>query len=311
MANLLSKIKIDRSIEVVTTETAGMKETAFGSINAGRRVCDVLEYHYARVNFRVINSIQEMSEIVTSKPDLVVPCVKYIYDRDTSEKIWLSEYFAANRIPFTGSTRDVLVYDSDKGKAKRLVQDNGLLTAKFFFANPGAKASELPLPFPLFVKPMDAANGHGIDDNSFVTSFAAYEAKVKEIYSIYGVPALVEEYLSGREFTVAILEQLPGEKRLISPVEIVAPENSHGNRILGHREKLQNNEELKRVLEPELSAVSQLADKVFSALGVRDFGRIDIKMDAKGNPHFLEAKNKGEGPCLLVGTSCVLRAAAR
>jgi D-alanine-D-alanine ligase len=71
-------------------------------------------------------------------------------------------------------------------------------------------------------------------------------------------------------------------------VEIVVPRNAKGNRVLGYREKSGNREKLSKVKDPDLTAVSALANKVFSVLGVRDFGRIDVKMDAAGVPHFIE-----------------------
>lgn len=83
-----------------------------------------------------------------------------------------------------------------------------MATAKFFLAQPGLFKTErhLRLPLPLFVKPLDAANGNGIDENSLVHDFASYEAKVVEIFTTYGNRALVEEVLPGREFTVAVLD---------------------------------------------------------------------------------------------------------
>ena len=166
-----------------------------------------------------------------------------------------------------------------------------MATAKFFLAPPGLFINErnLPLPLPLFVKPLDAANGNGIDENSLVHDFASYEAKVEEIFTTYGNPALVEEFLPGREFTVAVVDDAAHNRRLTLPVEIVPPENAKGDRVLGYREKSSNREKLLKVKDPALTAVSALARKVFSVLGVRGFGRIDVKMDAHGIAHFIEA----------------------
>lgn len=83
------------------------------------------------------------------------------------------------------------------------------------------------------------------------------------------------------------------------------PTNTKGDRVLGRQQKSDNREKLQKVNEPELTAVSVLAGKVFSALGVQDFGRIDIKMDAMGTPHFIEANLV---PGLTPGTSYFPRA---
>jgi D-alanine-D-alanine ligase len=283
-------VKIDRHIEVVTTETTAMKETGFGSVETCQRVCDVLKSRYAQVHFNEVQSEGDLERIVDREPDLVVLCVKYVVDEEQHAKIWLSDYFSQHGIAYTGSNRATLEFDSDKSKAKNAVLEKGVATAKFFFAHPGVFANErnLPFPLPLFVKPLDAANGNGVDENSLVHDFASYEAKVEEIFTTYDKPALVEDVLPGREFTVAVLDDASHNCRLTLPVEIVAPRNAKGDRVLGCREKSGNREKLSKVKDPELTAVSVLARKVFSVLGVRDFGRIDVKMDAEGVPHFME-----------------------
>lgn len=207
------------------------------------------------------------------------------------KKVWLSQFFDKHCVPYSGSSRAVLEYDSDKRKAKNTVRKRGIPTANFFMAVPGAyeNANQLPLRLPLFVKPMDAANGNGIDKNSLVHDFESYISKIDEIFAAYGAPVLVEEYLSGREFTVAVLDDVPHSRRLIAPVEIVVPLNGRGDRILGCLEKSLNNEKLEIVNEPEKTLICELVDKVFSALHARDFGRIDIKMDSNNIPHFMEA----------------------
>ena len=300
-------VRLDRHIEVVTTETTGMKETGFGSVETCRRVCDVLKSRYTQVHFNKVENERDLKRIVARKPDLVVLCVKYVVDEEEGAKIWLSDYFSQYGVPYTGSNRAALEFDSDKSKAKIVLLENGLATAKFFLAQPGLFIGEghLPVPLPLFVKPLDAANGNGVDENSLVHDFASYEAKVEEIFTTYGVAALVEEVLPGREFTVAVFDDHAHSRRLILPVEIVVPKNAKGDRVLGHQAKSGNSEKLSKIEDPALTAVSVLASKVFSVLGARDFGRIDVKMDAHGIPHFIETNLV---PGMTPGTSYFPRA---
>ena len=281
----------NQKIAVVTTDTTGLKETAFGSLATNRAIYDILKTHYHEVTFNVVETTQELVDISSENPDLVVCCTKYIYDQRMQKKVWLSEFFDRHCVPYTGSNRAVLEYDSDKRKAKNTVRKSGIPTANFFMAVPGAyeNADQLPLRLPLFVKPMDAANGNGIDENSLVHDFESFISKVDEVFTAYGVPVLVEEYLCGREFTVAVLDDVSHSSRLIAPVEIIVPLNGRGDRILGCLEKSLNNEKLEIVNEPEKTLICELVDKVFSALHARDFGRIDIKMDGNNNPFFMEA----------------------
>jgi D-alanine-D-alanine ligase len=300
-------VKVNRHIEVVTTETKAMKETGFGSVETCRKICDVLKSRYSQVHFNNVQSERDLALIVNREPDLVVLCVKYVVDEEQDAKVWLSDYFSQYGVPHTGSNRATLEFDSDKGRAKIALLENGVATAKFFLAHPGSFINEgdLPVPLPLFVKPLDAANGNGVDENSLVHDFASYEAKVDEIFTTYGISALVEEVLPGREFTVAVLDDSAQNCLLVLPVEIVAPKNAKGDRVLGHLAKSSNREKLSKVKDPALTAVSALARKVFSVLGMRDFGRIDVKMDAHGVPHFIETNLV---PGMTPGTSYFPRA---
>lgn len=280
--------KINQRIEIVSTDTETMKETGFGSLKTCRIITDILQKHYTDVSFREARTKDDLEDIVKRKPDLVVLCVKYI---SCPEKINLAHFFSQINISHTGSNEDTLEYDSNKGKAKTVLLENGVATANFFLTQPDAIKNEasLPLALPLFVKPLDAANGNGVDENSIVRDWASFTRKVEEIFVQYGVSSIVEEILSGREFTVAVLEDLSTNTRHAYPVEIIAQKNSKGDRILGAVEKSNNQERVIAVEQSVSDSVSDLAKKVFSILKVKDFGRIDIKMDAKGIPHFIEA----------------------
>jgi D-alanine-D-alanine ligase len=207
----------------------------------------------------------------TSAPTSVSPTVGVFHD-----------------INYTGSIKEVLQYDLNKIASKRQIAAHGIETARFFTALPDEYKilENLPIPFPLFIKPMDSANSEGIDENSFVFNFAGFQRKVKELYDIYKQPALVEEYLSGREFTVSIIKT---DAILIAPVEIIAPVKND-IRILSKEIKSKDSEILVKIDNIDVyQKVCAIAKASFEALGARDFGRIDIKMDAHERCYFIEA----------------------
>lgn len=278
------------NIEIVTTPNSGFKETGFGAINACNSVLASVRKlgHNARLN--VCSTERSLHEIAQRKPDLVILAVKYVSISDNDD-IWLSAYFANHGINFSGSSRGVLEFDSSKVLAKAHLKKCGIRTADFFTAVPGQhkSASELKIDFPLFLKPSDAANGNGIDDFSFVSNFEEFQKKVLSLYSEFGEPVLAEEYLGGKEFTVSIIETAYG-KHTVSPVEIVPAQSANGIRILGEKAKRENREEFNSVGDGELSwNVRKLAIEAYKGLGVRDFGRIDIKTNNLGQCFFMEA----------------------
>lgn len=277
-------------IEIVTTQNENLDETGFGSIKACRSVFDSIERIGHDVKLNICKSTLELMGIVKRNPDLVVLAVKYI-SLQNGKKVWLSDFFSQYGINFTGSSREVLRFDSNKVNAKLYLANKGIKTAKYFTAIPGQYQStnELPIKFPLFLKPIDAANGNGIDDFSFTTNFAEFETKVLSLYRRFSTPILVEEYLDGREFTVSIINT-PNNELIISPIEIVPPESKNGLRILGQKVKNDNSEELKSIKDDEIKKeVIKLALNAFLILGVRDFGRIDIRANKAGDCFFIEA----------------------
>ena len=205
-------------------------------------------------------------------------------------EVWFSEYFEKNHITFSGSNRETLRYDSNKVLAKECLTKLGIKTAKYFTATPGQFRfeKELPILFPLFLKPTDAANGNGVDDRSFVESFPEFCAKVLSLYKRYKQPVLVEEYLGGKEFTVAVINNSSG-KMVTSAIEIIPPESTGGLRILGATAKISDMETLKKIKSDELGSVTKIAEDSFLGLGARGFGRIDVKMDSFGACYFMEA----------------------
>ena len=278
------------NIEIITTRNESFKETGFGALKACISIFDAVKRLGHGATLNVCQTRQDLEEIVKRKPDLVILAVKYLANPDEDD-IWLSEYFANHDINFSGSSRDTLKFDSDKVLAKIHLREKGIRTANHFTAKPGQYSgdADLPIGYPLFLKPTDSANGNGIDDLSFVTNFVAFEGKVRSLNDTFDIPILAEEYLDGPEYTVAVIKTLQGEL-IVSPIEILPVQSGNGLRILGEKAKQDDSESLNRMEDSAIKdKVRKLAIDVFLALGIRDFGRIDIKTNASGECFFMEA----------------------
>ncbi len=276
-------------IEIVTALNEELKETGFGTLKACNSVLNSIKQIGHTVTLNVCKTKDDLVEIVKRKPDLIFLAVKYISFKNEDD-IWLADYFTKNKINYIGSTREVLRFDSNKILAKSYLRNQGVKTANYFMAIPGQfKCGKLPIKFPLFLKPMDAANGNGVDDLSFVSNFENFESKVLSLYKLFNLPVLVEEYLDGREFTVAIIKTL-NDGLLVSAIEIVPPTSTNGLKILGEKAKKEDTEELKKINDLGIkNKIKKLAINIFLKLGVRDFGRIDIKTNKSGHCFFMEA----------------------
>jgi D-alanine-D-alanine ligase len=283
-------VKINKHIEIVRSSTTRLS-------SMGQKSCDmllsVLGEHYQSVGVSVINDIYDLENLVAKQPDLVFLGVKMIpAPDDPASKLWLSAYLDANGINYTGSPAAAIALDFNKPIAKKVVKAAGLNTSTHFMAHPSEyhTARDLPLSFPLFVKPPNGGGGKGIGADSVVRNFTEFAQKVAAIDRDFQSDALVESYLPGREFSVAILETIDSDELIAMPIELIAEQNSQGDRILGQKIKAADTELVMAVLSQTVKdSVVELATAVFRALGARDYGRIDIRLDSQGTPYFLEA----------------------
>ena len=290
----MSNTKQDKYIEVVISPLSGLNIMTPDSCG---EICNILKNHFTKVETTVIKKKANLESLIKKRPDLVFSGVKYVgftkdsVHRESKDKIWLSEYLESKGISCTASKVAALKLEFNKVLAKEEMQRNNINTAPFFVAEPGQykKNKGLPLPFPLFIKPIYEGNGKGIDQNSIVGNFDTFEKKVKSIYEELKTSSLVEKYLSGREFTVGVFDSgLNGEK-IAMPVELMAMPDEHGNKILSIEAKTQDKEQLIFIQDAkERERIGEFAKKAFTALGARDYGRIDIRMDENGVPYFLE-----------------------
>ena len=286
--------KIQKHIQIVRSSTPSLNSLGTKS---SIMIQTLLEKHYEKVGFTIINNQSDLQILISKQPDLVFLAVKQVpsylpKDLSLGAKIWVSEFLDENNINYTGSCGSAIQLDFDKPSAKNTVRGSNLMTSSYFMASLGqyTNASDVPLDYPLFVKPNNGGGGKGVGADSVVRNFSEFTQKVESISINYGSDSLVETYLPGREFSVAILEIAGSNELLAMPVELITEKNARGDRILGQQIKKDDTEHVIFVENSNLKdAIVNLAKHAFISLGARDYGRIDIRLDEQGTPHFLEA----------------------
>lgn len=193
-------------------------------------------------------------------------------------------------IPYTGSDSKALTITLDKGLAKKVVSDAGVATPLGFVVHDAQQELNLNFDYPLIVKPMAEGSSKGISNTSVVHDQKSLQKAIEHTLTRYQQPALVEQFVDGREFTVGILEDERIE--VLPPMEIVFLQDEPCP-IYSYAYKLEWQEVLRYDTNPVIPASlrSQLesyAIKAFKALGCRDVARIDFRMDQAGNLFFLE-----------------------
>ncbi len=278
-------------IIIVTTENEGLNETGFGGITACLAIKKALRKRFSDVRISVCARVDDMEIVMKNNPDMIILAAKYLQNK-RGEKHWFSEYYEENLANFTGSKKRNLEVSSDKIWAKEVLTKQGILTAPYLTVNKNdfPLQKDIMISYPIFLKPLDAANGIGIDDHSVVYEYFGFQKQAAELFQKYGTKILAEEYLPGREFTVSIIEDRVRNSYFVSPIEIIAPTNNDDIRILGEKVKKCNVEVLNKVTDELLRGnLIKIAIRCFKALGASDYARIDIRQDENKFCHFLEA----------------------
>lgn len=281
-------------IEIVRSNTKGLSSMSQISCDA---IYKVLIKNFIEVGVSEVNNLQDLENLVSSNPDLVLLGMEFIPENPNlgladPNKIWLSDYFDRNGIAYTGSNRIAHMLQRDKPLAKQRILDCNLQTPAYLVIKQHQiySINDINLSYPLFIKPTNRGGGLGIDNLSVVHNYYQLRRKVNYITHELSTDSLIEEYLPGREYSVAILKDYFLNENIAMPIELVAPQGDDGVRLLSSQVKSSNTEIALEVTDKNIkSKVSTLALEVFTALGARDYGRIDIRLDSSGAPNFLEA----------------------
>ncbi len=283
--------KINKHIEIVSSTQSVLSSMSKESRD---EIYTVLSRHYSRVGITIINNLTDLQALVALRPDLVFLGMKFIPlgdDLRGDDRIWLSDHLESEGISHTGSNSSAHELELNKHLSKQRMNDSGVMTSpSFIYRQNESTITSTRLTFPLFVKPNDRGGGLGIDANSVAYDIASMNSKIEYISSKLDSDSLVEEYLPGREFSVAVLKDEHSDEFSVMPIELVAPTDAQGHSMLSGKVKMSNVEQVHEVTDKTLRGeVCTLALEAFHALGARDYGRIDIRVDGAGVPHFLEA----------------------
>ncbi|NIN64572.1 MAG: ATP-grasp domain-containing protein [Anaerolineae bacterium] len=196
-------------------------------------------------------------------------------------------------IPYTGSKVLCLALTLDKAMTKRILAFHGLPTPRFQVFEAAHQPVDSELRFPLFVKPSREGTGIGISARSVVRHGDELRRQVRWVLQTYQEPALVEEYIEGREITVGVL----GNQQLyvLPPLEVdlsACPPEEEGiytGRIKSEFPQLPCYVCPAPLTEAQVQQLSHLAVEAFRTVDCLDMARVDFKL----------AANDGERPYIL------------
>lgn len=204
-------------------------------------------------------------------------------------------------LPFTGSSAMALTVSTDKVLVKRAMQAAGLPTPGFFLYEGGPVTVPPGLAFPLLMKPRWQDASIGIDQDSLLRSPEEIEQRLARHFASFG-PLVVEEYLAGREFNVSLLGYPDPEVLPLAEIDFTGfPAGLC--RIVGYRAKWDadspeyrsTNRVFPELPSPLAAELRRVAAACFRLFDLRDYGRVDLRLDGRGCPQVLELN---ANPCL-------------
>src|SRR4051812_1686791 len=212
-------------------------------------------------------------------------------------------------IPYTGASSEGLMLARDKSLTKKVLAYEGVRIPHFMVCHHGAKVQRpSDLRFPLIVKPLDEDASVGIAQASVVRDDDALKERVAFIHDKFDTDAIVEEFIAGRELYIGVIGNNPPVA--MPPIEMVfGTDTTVESRIATFKAKwsvkyregrgIQN--EIAQNLSPEVrQRLAEVALRAYQAAGLRDYGRIDVRLahddaiyvvEANPNPYLADGED--------------------
>ncbi len=236
-----------------------------------------------------------LSNFKKEKPDVIFNFVE-IYKENSRLEMNIVGLYELLGIPYTGAPSMALANCQNKTLAKRLLKSGGIRIPQFFIVSTKSARYSHKLNYPLLVKPAFEDASVGIENESIVYNSKKLRERIEYILEHFQQPALVEEFIQGRELNVAVM----GDKRLrvlpISEIDFTAmPDHLHN--IVSYQAKWDPHHESYHKTIPICPAplpkkiekkAKEIALKAFKVMGCRDYARVDIRLAKDKKLYVLE-----------------------
>ncbi len=238
------------------------------------------------------NAFEQLREI---KPEIVFNIAEGF--NGLSREAQIPAILDMLQLPYTGSDPLTLATCLDKARTKEILSYHKIPNAKFLLVDHPEQVNVLDFSYPLMVKPVSEGSSKGIFTSSFAKNSTDLMNEVKRIFGEYNQPALIEEFLPGREFTVAIIgngneaEVLPIVEIKYNdfPEDFIPIYSYEAKWILDTKENplevFSCPAKIDKGLEKKIKTI---ALRTYNILRCRDWSRIDIRLDKNGEPNIIE-----------------------
>jgi D-alanine-D-alanine ligase len=226
-------------------------------------------------------------EVLKKEPvDIVFNIAEGFYGR--SREAQVPAILEMLNIPYVFSDPLTTALCHDKYLAKQIVRCARIPTPKDAKITTLEELESINLDYPLFAKPVHEGSAKGVTTDSVIQDYLQLKSRVGFLLKTYRQPVLVEEYLSGEEFTVAVLGN-GEESRVLGMMQVLIKDSSE-KKVYTFRAKEEWRQRVEYVgVSSEMkSRIEKVALGAYRVLECRDASRVDIRCNAEGEPFFLE-----------------------
>ncbi len=236
-----------------------------------------------------------LKNLKVNKPDVIFNFVELYKDNSRLEMNFVGLYELLG-IPYTGAPPMALANCQNKVLAKRLLNARGIRTPRYVFVKNRRKNYRHLLNFPLIVKPAYEDASVGIENDSIAETQKQLNERIDYTLSCFSQPALVEEFIDGRELNIAILGDKNPKALPISEIDFTEMPD-HLYNIVSYQAKWDPQHEAYHKTIPSCPAIlpkrietraKDIALRAFKAMGCRDYARVDMRLAKNNDLYVLE-----------------------
>jgi len=240
---------------------------------------------------------QCLSSLAKCETDLIFNLTESFAGDDTKE-MHVAAYLDLLGKPYTGAGPHASFLAQDKSIAKKMFAFHGIRTPFFATSYRGSIEHAHDISFPLIVKPVAEDGSIGINSDAVVGSVKELMERVQDIQNEFDSPAIIEEYIEGREIYAAVLGSYESAQAL-PLVELDFSKLPKGTpKIASYDVKFEKDAEAYKLTkssvaedldEETTTRLTETALAAYRAVKLRDYGRIDMRLSAKGEVYVIEA----------------------
>jgi D-alanine-D-alanine ligase len=243
------------------------------------------EYVFIEANETFVENLLRL------RPDLVFNRAEGI--RGESRESHVPAMLEMLGIPYVGPNVLTTAIALDKTWTKKAVAYHGVKTPAFYLCSSLKDAARIRGGYPYILKPNEEGSSMGINEDNVVASKAALDKKLRSMLEEYHESILVEQFIAGREFSVGLLGRPGLEPELLPILEINFSKFPEAKGVFGQRAKTVLDSLEHYVCPAKIPAkvkarLERMSGNVWHYLNVRDFARMDYRMNHKGEIFFLE-----------------------